>query len=74
MDGLLLSSLFVKNGGLLSTNILTVMNALNVQVELIEASAVQNGAMIITILPLVVLYAFLQKFFISGITNSGIVG
>ena len=67
------SSLFVKSWDLLARNIQMIMNALS-YMEVIEVSAVRNAGMILIILPLLLVYVISQKYFISGITNSGIVG
>ncbi|NMA55827.1 MAG: hypothetical protein GX952_07915, partial [Firmicutes bacterium] len=37
-------------------------------------SLINNSGMILTILPLIILYIFVQRYFIEGVERTGIVG
>ncbi|MDR1892561.1 MAG: carbohydrate ABC transporter permease [Oscillospiraceae bacterium] len=66
-------SLFINKWDLLPRNIMFVVSSI-VNVESMQISAATNAGMLLMILPLVLLYVVLQRFFIQGITKSGIVG
>lgn len=69
------SGLFVKDMNLLSRTIYYVVNyGNNGSVDQVLVSALQNAAILLLLLPLLILYLFCQKSFIQGVAKSGITG
>jgi multiple sugar transport system permease protein len=72
------SNLLMRNSFLMSNKIATIGQNIHQSFEhgrdLRYVTAVTNTAVILVIAPLVILYLFLQKFFMESIERSGIVG
>ncbi|MBZ4671125.1 MAG: transporter periplasmic subunit-2 [Oscillospiraceae bacterium] len=71
------SSLFMENMGFLSVKLTTLASKLSAQLQIRDPNQVKliiSSGVLLTILPLVVIYLFLQKYFMEGIERSGIVG
>ena len=71
------SSLFMPNSSLISIKITTMAAALATIDNIYDPTHVNlivNAGVLFTIIPLVVIYLFLQKYFIEGVERSGLVG
>lgn len=71
------SSLFMNNLNLLSIKITTLTPKLSQGLQIRdpnEVSLILNSGILLAIVPLVIIYLFLQKYFMEGIERSGIVG
>ena len=56
------------------TKIVTVLNGITLGADRYYNEIIANTAAIVAVLPLIILYLFLQKHIIQGIERSGIVG
>lgn len=71
------SSLFMPNSNLISLKITTMAAALGTIDKIYDPTHVNlivNAGVLFTIIPLVIIYLFLQKYFIEGVERSGLVG
>ena len=73
------ASLYMHNANLISINVLSVGAEAferlgGILVDPNEVSLIVNAGIVLTIAPLIILYLFMQKYFVEGIERSGIVG
>ena len=71
------SGLFMKKMGLLATRIVNLPPLLSYGLEIRDPNLVNlvlTSGIFLTIMPLIILYLFLQRYFMEGIERSGIVG
>ncbi len=71
------SALFMNNMSLISIKITSLVPLLSQGLNILDrnlVSLILNAGVLLTILPLIIIYLFLQKFFVQGIERSGIVG
>lgn len=71
------SALFMPNSPLISLKITTMAGELALVDQIFDPRHVEliiNGAVFLTIAPIVIIYLFLQRYFMEGIERSGIVG
>lgn len=71
------SGLFMKSMGLLPTRIVSLPSLLAYGLEIRDPNLVNlvlNAGIFAVIMPLIILYLFLQRYFMEGIERSGIVG
>ena len=70
------SSLFYSNLKLFANQVSTVswVQSKNIMFNTRQASVLMNTSVLLSMIPLLIVYLSLQKFFVEGIANSGIVG
>lgn len=71
------ASLFMPNANLISLKLTTLAGYLSTIGEIYDPNHVDlivNGAVLFAILPVIIIYILLQRYFVEGIERSGIVG